>query len=50
MPSNKVIYCENSTDAIEQLPKFIQLGDVVLIKGSRAMQMENIVQHLKEMM
>lgn len=41
-----VDFAEDNTQAIQFLQRFIRTGDVVLIKGSRGMEMEQIVQNL----
>jgi UDP-N-acetylmuramoyl-tripeptide--D-alanyl-D-alanine ligase len=43
MPPETVLFTNNNTEAIEALRKILQPGDTVLIKGSRALQMEEIV-------
>lgn len=44
----QVIYATSREEASARLLSLIQQGDVVLIKGSRAMGMEEIVERLKE--
>ena len=43
MPRNSIRTYKNTTGAAKFLRGLIETGDVVLIKGSRAMQMENVV-------
>lgn len=43
LPSGKIYPCENNAGAVEILQKLLQPGDVVLVKGSRGMKMEEIV-------
>jgi UDP-N-acetylmuramoyl-tripeptide--D-alanyl-D-alanine ligase len=43
MPSSAVHLLEDNAQAIELLTQIVAAGDVVLVKGSRAMQMEEIV-------
>jgi UDP-N-acetylmuramoyl-tripeptide--D-alanyl-D-alanine ligase len=45
---DKVICLENSIKLEEYLKVNIKTGDVVLVKGSRGMKMENIVNYLNE--
>jgi UDP-N-acetylmuramoyl-tripeptide--D-alanyl-D-alanine ligase len=47
MPGDRVFRCEDNAGAVEILDKLLEDGDVVLVKGSRGMRMEQIVQHLK---
>ncbi|MFZ5944152.1 MAG: UDP-N-acetylmuramoyl-tripeptide--D-alanyl-D-alanine ligase [Bacillota bacterium] len=46
MRQESVILAQTNDDALEYLQKNISKGDVVLVKGSRGMKMENIVQGL----
>ncbi len=43
MPAIMVVRVNTSADAIEPLKQIIRSGDIVLVKGSRGMQMEQIV-------
>jgi UDP-N-acetylmuramoyl-tripeptide--D-alanyl-D-alanine ligase len=43
MPRNSIRRYKNTTEAAKFLRGLTETGDVVLIKGSRAMQMENVV-------
>lgn len=44
----QIIILENSDEAIAYLPEKVSAGDVVLIKGSRSMQMDHIVAALED--
>lgn len=44
----EVHYAQSNSDAVEQITHLTQIGDFVLIKGSRGAQMEEIVQALAE--
>jgi UDP-N-acetylmuramoyl-tripeptide--D-alanyl-D-alanine ligase len=46
MPSERVFHAENNQEAIAYLQDLAQEGDTVLIKGSRGMAMEQIVEAL----
>jgi len=46
MPEQRVFRCQDNAGAVEILEQLLQEGDVVLVKGSRGMQMEQIVRHL----
>lgn len=45
---DQVIAFENKSEAIEQLPALIQTGDIVLVKGSRGVKMEDVVDALRD--
>jgi UDP-N-acetylmuramoyl-tripeptide--D-alanyl-D-alanine ligase len=47
MPSDRTLACLNPLDAVPRLRSWIHEGDVVLIKGSRALAMEKVVAALK---
>jgi UDP-N-acetylmuramoyl-tripeptide--D-alanyl-D-alanine ligase len=42
----KVFICENNTEAVHHLRSMLKHGDIVLIKGSRGMKMEEITRGL----
>ena len=42
----RVDWAEQNEQALIYLQQYLQSGDVVLVKGSRGMQMEQIVQNL----
>ena len=46
MKNSQVIECENNQKAIEVLSKQLQEGDILLVKGSRGLKMEEIVRAL----
>ena len=45
---NAVVHSESKSDVVEKLLRFVRDGDVILIKGSRGMKMEEIVAGLQE--
>lgn len=47
-PKDKVIICNTNSQAIASLQESLAKGDIVLIKGSRGMKMEEIVEALKK--
>jgi UDP-N-acetylmuramoyl-tripeptide--D-alanyl-D-alanine ligase len=47
-PGDSVFICGSNSEAVERLRKIMGSGDVVLIKGSRGMKMEEIVESLGE--
>ena len=48
MLPEQVYHSPDTRDAAKKLPGFIQAGDVVLVKGSRALEMEQVVEAIKE--
>lgn len=46
LPGERVIHCTDNAGAEKVLAELLLDGDLVLIKGSRGMKMERIVQHL----
>ncbi len=46
MPSQRVQICENNAAAIAFLNSIVQPGDLILVKGSRGLHMEDIVNAL----
>lgn len=48
MPKDSISCCANNRAALAVLREVLQLGDVVLVKGSRGMHMEEIVEGLIE--
>jgi len=47
MPGQRIFRCQDNAGALEILDQLLQEGDVVLVKGSRGMQMEQIVRYLQ---
>ncbi len=43
MPRDRVIMCEDNAEAIAQLDRLLQPNDLILVKGSRSLHMEDIV-------
>lgn len=48
MKSDQVIAFEDKASAIEQLPAFLRPGDIVLVKGSRGVKMEDVVEAIRD--
>jgi len=48
MNSEKIFHFENNLEILNFLDRFIESEDLILIKGSRGMKMEEIVQFLKK--
>ncbi|MCL6636155.1 MAG: UDP-N-acetylmuramoyl-tripeptide--D-alanyl-D-alanine ligase, partial [Peptococcaceae bacterium] len=47
MPPERIARCGENREAVRILEKLLKKGDVVLVKGSRGMKMEQIVEFLK---
>jgi UDP-N-acetylmuramoyl-tripeptide--D-alanyl-D-alanine ligase len=47
MTLEKILFAENNTRAIELVREVARAGDVILVKGSRGMAMEEIVGAVK---
>jgi UDP-N-acetylmuramoyl-tripeptide--D-alanyl-D-alanine ligase len=48
MKKEQAFHFENSTAAAEKIRSLIQEGDLILVKGSRGMMMEKVIEQLKE--
>lgn len=48
LPKENVFRFDNTDEAISHIKEFVKEGDIILIKGSRAMKMEKIVKALSE--
>ena len=48
MDKNRVWHCSDKAEITDILRKSMDKGDAVLVKGSRAMKMEEVVENLKE--
>lgn len=44
---SQIIECENADELAHELEKELKAGDVLLVKGSRGMRMERVVEYLK---
>jgi UDP-N-acetylmuramoyl-tripeptide--D-alanyl-D-alanine ligase len=49
MPERATVFYENSDEAAAALSEFVRPGDLVLIKGSRGVHTERVVERLKEL-
>jgi UDP-N-acetylmuramoyl-tripeptide--D-alanyl-D-alanine ligase len=45
-PEDRIHYFATTEEAVGVVPSIVQAGDIVLVKGSRAMAMERIVERL----
>ena len=50
MEPEQVFFSPDARDAARRLPEFLQPGDVILIKGSRALKMEIVARAIKDAM
>lgn len=48
MEKNQALYVKNNKEAIDLLKSILNKGDIILIKGSRGMKLEEIVSFLQE--
>jgi UDP-N-acetylmuramoyl-tripeptide--D-alanyl-D-alanine ligase len=48
MPKDRIHTFGNSQEAAVNLRKFLERGDLILVKGSRGVRMEYIIEHLRE--
>jgi UDP-N-acetylmuramoyl-tripeptide--D-alanyl-D-alanine ligase len=48
MKKEQTFHFENSTAAAGKIQSLIQQGDLILVKGSRGIMMEKVVEQLKE--
>ena len=44
----QVAYFKNKEDFLRDIDRFVSNGDIILVKGSRGMKMELVVERLKE--
>jgi len=47
LPDDKVVFCAHTEEAVRVVPVLVKDRDVVLVKGSRGMRMERVVQALR---
>jgi len=48
MPAENVLHVATTADAVASVPDLIEPGDVVLVKGSRGMKLERVVDAVRE--
>jgi len=48
MRTEAIVHCDDCSKVLEFLGANVKEGDILLIKGSRAMKMERIVSFMKE--
>ena len=46
MAASQIVECLNNQEAVEALRNHLQAGDILLVKGSRGLKMEEIVRAL----
>jgi UDP-N-acetylmuramyl pentapeptide synthase len=47
MPADRAVFCETPEEAAELVAELAGAGDVILIKGSRGVRMEALVDRLR---
>ncbi|MDZ4383968.1 MAG: UDP-N-acetylmuramoyl-tripeptide--D-alanyl-D-alanine ligase, partial [Nitrospirota bacterium] len=48
MSEDRVIACSDNVQTLEKIKQWLHKGDLLLVKGSRGMKMERIIEGLKE--
>ncbi|MBI5096933.1 MAG: hypothetical protein HZB32_04745 [Nitrospirae bacterium] len=48
MSEDRVITCRDNAQTLEKIKQWLHQGDMLLVKGSRGMKMERIIEGLKE--
>jgi len=48
MPQDRIHTFKDSLEATKKLAGLLQQGDLILVKGSRGIKMESIIEQLKE--
>ena len=46
LPDDRVLYCKDKQELMPKLDTLLAAGDVVLVKASRGMEMEEIVKEI----
>lgn len=50
MPEQRIYSCADSTEAADKFSPLVKPGDVILVKGSRGIHMENVIHKLEGML
>jgi UDP-N-acetylmuramoyl-tripeptide--D-alanyl-D-alanine ligase len=48
MDRRRIVHCSDHTEAAEQLDSLVEPEDAILVKGSRGIALENVVEHLRD--